>query len=305
MTQLAAAPTAAVEIEGTARPGVDWGAVLAGAFLAAALSFVLLTFGAAIGLSATSPWPDTGLSTKVIASLAVFWTLAQQIGTFMLGGYVAGRLAARWHTTDTAESEFRDGLHGALVWAIAISFAAFLAMVAGGALMRSAADTGARTAASVSAAGAPMEATLDTMLRTSAGTPAQGTAPGTAQPTNRVGATASESRAELSRLLARSVATGGLSDSDRAYLSQRISQLTGLSQQEADSRINTAITEARRAADTARRAAVLTGLVTAVSLLVSLAAAWWAAVKGGQHRDNAIPPNFGIRPFRRPVAPAN
>jgi hypothetical protein len=31
---------------------VEWGAVLAGAFLAAAISFVLLTFGTAIGLSA-------------------------------------------------------------------------------------------------------------------------------------------------------------------------------------------------------------------------------------------------------------
>ena len=33
---------------------VEWGAVLAGVFLAAAISFVLLTFGTAIGLSATS-----------------------------------------------------------------------------------------------------------------------------------------------------------------------------------------------------------------------------------------------------------
>jgi hypothetical protein len=41
---------------------------------------VLLTFGAAIGLSATSPWPNSGLSAKVIASIAVF-ALAQQIGS--------------------------------------------------------------------------------------------------------------------------------------------------------------------------------------------------------------------------------
>ena len=45
---------------------------LAGAVLAAALAFVLLTFGAAIGLSATSPWPNSGLSVKVIATLAVY-----------------------------------------------------------------------------------------------------------------------------------------------------------------------------------------------------------------------------------------
>jgi hypothetical protein len=45
---------------------------MAGAVLAAAFSFVLLTFGAAIGLSATSPWPNSGMSVNVIATLAVF-----------------------------------------------------------------------------------------------------------------------------------------------------------------------------------------------------------------------------------------
>src|SRR5687768_17700700 len=70
---------------------VEWGAVFAGAVLAAAISFVLLTFGTAIGLSATSPWPNAGLSAKLIASLAVFWAMALQIGAFLAGGYVAGR----------------------------------------------------------------------------------------------------------------------------------------------------------------------------------------------------------------------
>src|SRR6476660_4565628 len=68
---------------------VEWSAVLAGAVLAAALSFVLLTFGAAVGLSATSPWPNSGLSAKVVASLAVFWALAQQIGSLIAGGYAS------------------------------------------------------------------------------------------------------------------------------------------------------------------------------------------------------------------------
>src|SRR5262245_27738622 len=92
---------------------VEWGAVLAGAFLAAAISFVLLTFGTAVGLSATSPWPDSGMSAKVAASLAVFWALVQQIGAFMAGGYVAGRMRSRWAESGE-EADFRDGLHGGL-----------------------------------------------------------------------------------------------------------------------------------------------------------------------------------------------
>src|SRR5256885_1652440 len=62
MTHVGPAPLGS---SGTATAGasfVEWGAVLAGAFLAAGISFVLLTFGAAIGLSATSPWPNSGAS---------------------------------------------------------------------------------------------------------------------------------------------------------------------------------------------------------------------------------------------------
>jgi hypothetical protein len=41
---------------------IDWAAVFGGAFVAAALSFVLLSFGTAIGLAVASPsstWRDT------------------------------------------------------------------------------------------------------------------------------------------------------------------------------------------------------------------------------------------------------
>ena len=99
---------------------VDWGAVLAGAAIASALSVVLLTFGSAIGLSFTSPWSDGRLSAKWVASLAVFWTLSQQIGAAIAGGYVAGRMRSRWAGTAEHEVEFRDGLHGGLVWALSV-----------------------------------------------------------------------------------------------------------------------------------------------------------------------------------------
>src|SRR5262249_19322065 len=98
MTQVGT-PQVGTPVTARTAPGasfVEWGAVLAGAVLAASLSFVLLTFGTAIGLSATSPWPNSGLSAKVIASLAVFWTMAQQISSLIIGAYVAGRMRSRW-----------------------------------------------------------------------------------------------------------------------------------------------------------------------------------------------------------------
>ena len=86
---------------------------------------------------------------------------------------------------------------------------------------------------------------------------------------------------------------------DRAYLAQLVAQRAGISQQEAEKRVADAINAAREAADKARRAAVLTGFVTAASLIISLAATWWAGLKGGNHRDNAIPARFNFAVNRR------
>ena len=144
---------------------VEWGPVLAGAVLAAALSFVLLTFGTAIGLSATSPWPGSGISAKVLASLAVFWVMAQQIGAFMVGGYVAGRMRAKWHEPNQDEVEFRDGLHGGLVWGVGIAIGAMMLMATAGAAARTGADTAGKAAASVVSTANPMDLTVDTLLR--------------------------------------------------------------------------------------------------------------------------------------------
>ena len=289
---------------------VEWGPVLAGAALAAALSFVLLTFGTAIGLTATSPWPGSGLSAKVIASLAIFWAMAQQIGTFMVGGYVAGRLRSSW-TGSSDEVEFRDGLHGGLVWAVGVVVGAALLMATAGAATRAGGEIAGKAITSASATSDPTDLVLDTMLRPTtvaqagaAPAPATPPAAGAAATGPRARAataanTTDEQRAEISRVLAASVAKGSLSPPDRTYLAQLVAQRTGLSQQEAERRVDEAVTAAREAADKARRAAVLTGFVTAAALIISLAAAWWAGLKGGQHRGNSVPARFDFANRRR------
>jgi hypothetical protein len=153
---------------------VDWGVVLGGAVLASALSFVLLTFGTAIGLSATSPWPNSGLPARLIASLAIFWIVAQQIGTFMAGGYIAGRLRSRLRDAPQDEVEFRDGLHGGLAWAVGIVIGAALLMATAGAVTRSGSELAGRTTVAAAATPEPMDLTLDAMLRPEPGkTPAE------------------------------------------------------------------------------------------------------------------------------------
>jgi hypothetical protein len=284
---------------------VEWPAVFAGAVLAAALSFVFLTFGTAIGLSATSPWPGSGLSAKVIASIAVFWVLAQQIGSLMIGGYVAGRMRTRWSEAGD-EAEFRDGLHGGLVWGIGVLFSALLVFATAGAAARTGAEVAGKAAATVAGTSDPMDAVIDTMLRPTVTAQAQAAAPppaAAAQPARprTAGAPAGgdESRAEISRIMASALASGALTSENRAYLAQVIVQRTGLPQSEAERRIDAAVTAAREAADKARKAAILTGFVTAAGLILSLGAAWWAAMKGGQHRDNSVPARFAFAPRPR------
>ena len=284
---------------------VEWGAVMAGAVTAAALSFVFLTFGTAIGLTTVSPWPNSGVSAKTAASLAVFWTLAQQIGAFMIGGYIAGRLRARWAEGNEEETEFRDGLHGALVWSVGIAFGALLLFATAGAAARTGIDAISRAATAATNNADTIAYYADALMRPAARpAPGQG-AQGAATPA-RVEPLSQETRTEIGRIVARSVAAGSLADNDRSYLATLVAQRTGLPQAEAERRVNETITEAtratREAADKARRAAVLAGLVTAISLMASLGAAWWAAQKGGNHRDQRVPARFAfVPPTRRPI----
>jgi hypothetical protein len=129
-----------------------------------------------------------------------------------------------------------------------------------------------------------MDLVLDTMLRPAADASKRAPAP----------AITEDPRPQVARLLTSAVSSGSLSEPNRTYLAQLVAQRAGLSQEEAAKRVDEAITGARQAADKARRAAILTGLVTAISLMVSLAAAWWAAMKGGEHRDNAVPARFAF-----------
>jgi hypothetical protein len=297
MAQVGPASTAVTRPAGVAGVSfIEWGAVLAGALTAAALSFVLLTFGAAIGLSVVSPWPSSGVSARAFSALAVFWTVAQQIGAFLAGGYVAGRMRARFAELSADEVEFRDGMHGALVWSLGIVIGAALLLATAGATARVATDAVAKVASSASMNADPLAYYTDTLLRPG---PARPSTAGAPQTPARVEPVSPETKAELTRIVSRSIANGSLADTDKAYLASVVSQRTGLPQAEAEKRVTDIYTEANRAvrdaANKARRAAVIGGLITGVSLLVSLAAAWWAAQRGGHHRDNSIPATLVFR----------
>src|ERR1035437_8695710 len=111
--------------------GVSWAAVIAGAFVAAALSLILLALCSRIVLSPYSPWSNVGASYSTINKAAILWLIIIQIIASAMGGYLAGRLRTKWATIHTDEGNFRDTAHEFLGWRGVLIFAAsFLASAA-------------------------------------------------------------------------------------------------------------------------------------------------------------------------------
>ena len=278
---------------------VSWGAILAGAAAAAALSLILLILGAGLGLSAISPWARSGVSAAVFGVSTIVWVTVTQIMASGMGGYLAGRLRARWVAAQADEVYFRDTAHGFLAWAVAsLATAALLssaiASVVGGGVQAGASVAGG-AAAAVSAAGSAAVAStgsdggstsyfVDSLFRRETNTPVTNE-PAAAAPT-----------AETARILLNSLHSGALPADDTRYLGQVVAQRTGLSHPDAENRVTDtyarvqaklrdAESAARDAADKARKATAYATLWLFVSLLAGAFVASLAATWGGRQRD--------------------
>jgi hypothetical protein len=279
---------------------VDWPCALAGSVIAAALSFVLFTFGSGIGLSMVSPWAGAGSSMVKFAILASLFAVLVQVGAFAAGGYVAGRMRRPWKDAKADEVEYRDGVHGALVWAVGVALGASLLATTAGGAARTAADAGGMAAGRSNGVSAETMFTIDKLLRSSKPrTEAERLADARAD--NRPDLT----RGEVERLLAANLARGEMVNADRVYLAQLIAGRTGLSEPEAAARIDSAVVTVKATADRARKTGILAAFLAAASLLAGLVAAWNAAMIGGTHRDQGILwKGFARRDFPSPVKSA-
>ena len=77
-----------------------------------------------------------------------------------------------------------------------------------------------------------------------------------------------------------------MSTADRTYTAKIVARRTGLSQADADKRVNDTIAQAKQAADDARKAAAKLSLWLAASMLAGALAASLAATEGGLLRDS-------------------
>jgi hypothetical protein len=103
---------------------------------------------------------------------------------------------------------------------------------------------------------------------------------------NTGGANAGQSRAEILRLWTADFRDGhDLSGADKTYVAQVVAQRTGLSQADAEKRVNDTIVEAKAAADAARKGASKLSFWLTVAMLFGAFAASLAAVEGGSLRD--------------------
>ncbi len=250
---------------------VSWAAIAACGVAAAGFSLFLLELGAGIGLSVISPWSTTAPSTTAISATAGISLCLISIMASALGGLVAGRLRTRWVGVHTDEVYFRDTAHGFLAWAFATIISASLlaagaTSVLGGATQGAASNPGLVPDTSYY---------TDMLFRSDRPVAAPSTPAGQA------------SNEEMGRIFARGLVRGAqLPVSDRTYIAQRVAARTGLSQEEAERRVDTVVTQARTAADEARKAAAKTAFWMAAALLCGALAASFAAAEGGRERDD-------------------
>jgi hypothetical protein len=277
---------------------VDWPAIFAGTVVASAISLVLVTFGSAIGLSLTSAYEGRGISAAGFAIAAALWLVWVQVSGFFAGGYLTGRMRRRHFDATEEESDIRDGSHGLAMWGLGVLLGALVTFSG-----ITAAVSTATTAASNVAAGAAAAAVgsademagngeliVDRLLRGGAAAPE--------------GASVADQRAEVSRILLSSAASGTLDPADRQYLVGTVAARAGIPPEEAQPRVDQIFAQAqeleaqaRAAADRARKIAVIGAFMTAASLLIGGVGAYFGAVLGGNHRDNRVVVQGWFRPW--------
>lgn len=317
-------------------PALSWGAIIAGAIGAAAVTFILLAVGTALGLSMVSPWETDQDEAAALGIGAAIFLIVIHVLASGFGGYLAGRLREKLTNLRHDETYFRDTAHGVLVWALgavagALLIACMSAQVIGGGLTLGAAGvsasgqasggvmTGAMAGGDHAMAGLMSQGRherettayfVDSLFRPNAGpapageTSSSPDAGATASSANTSGASSTEAsaqtveakRGEVGRVLSLGLTKGELAPEDKSYLAQVIAQETGMSQADAERRVDEVVgkaraareeaaTAARNAAEQARKATQFAAIWSAIAMLAGGVAAAVAATWGGKARD--------------------
>lgn len=239
---------------------VDWGAIFAGAVIATAISFVLLTFSSGVGLSLTDPLDRDGFSLQTLGILTALWVIFVQVMSFGVGGYITGRVRTPAFGATEDEVAVRDGVHGVAMWALAALAGAYLATSGIG----SVAST-ATTAVSTTASAATEAATTASKVWF-----------------NQL---SEEDRNEIAAIVQRRT---GVSEVEARQQVQETFKVPPAVE-------NVSKSDVVRTADRMAFWAGMMAFLVAASTLVAGVVAWWAADLGGHHRDSNRPLSLAYR----------
>jgi hypothetical protein len=316
---------------------ISWGSIFAGVIIAVVIQLVLSLIGVGVGLSAADPMHhDTPDASSYGYGAAAWWGLSSVLALFT-GGWIAGHLAGAPVRTDAM-------LHGVVTWGLATLLGAYLvastfaSVVKGGATAVGAAASAAGTGIAAAAGPISDEAkkqlqangiTMDSLkaqaqqLLAQTGKPAlqpesiKQQASGAADQLNK--ATSNQSEGEDVQSVAQRIIASGsdtVQEADRQALVNVVTARTGVSQAEAEQRVDTWIgqyqqtkaklaqakaeaeTKAREAADAASKAAAKAALGSAVALILgAMAAALGGALAGRRYvvlvQDHTTPTHRG------------
>lgn len=245
---------------------LQWTPIVAGAFVAAAVSSILITFGAAIGLgiSSTAPtWRDASVALWILSGI---YLILQALVSFGCGGYVAGRCRVPYRGSVPEDTERRDGFQGISSWALAVVIGIILTAIIALGISRPTKLTQPTSTTEPSV----ISYEIDHLFRAARRPPDVNTA---------------ALRPEAARVLMTASSHSGVSSDDRTYLIQLVTATTGLSGADAERRVDSVIGASKTAISRARAAIVIVAFSVAAGLLLGAAAAWAAAGAGGRHRD--------------------
>ena len=303
--------------------GVSWAAIFAGALAAAALSLLLFILGIGLGLSSVSVWSGRGVEGETFGWTAAAWFAFTQLASAGVGGYIAGRLRTRWLGVQVDEVYFRDTAHGFLAWSLAtLLMVALMGSVAGSAISGTAKAAGAVASGAATMVGGGVQAAVAGATGAVAGNgdsqgasanrfgywidglfrpaPTTDGTTATVPPSQRSPA---EVAKEVTSIYANALQTGKLPEEDARYVAQLVAERTGLTQAQAQERVQKSFDQAQQqiaqakakveeaevkakeAAETARKVAAHSMLWLFVALLIGAFVASLSATWGGRQRD--------------------
>lgn len=249
---------------------IEWSCVIAGAICASALAFVLHAFAGGIGISLSSTAPTWRDSSAVLVLLSGLYLVLVAVASYGFGAYITARL--RVPSANTSDiSEFRNGVDGLLVWALATLLTALFALAVAQAAPRLATASGSSAQTSVTGENI-IAYDLDRLFRS------ERRPQGVAEDINYP-------RAEAARILLTATSHRGMQAEDRSYLVRLVATVTGLAPPDAERRVDQVIAQAKDNISRARRTGVILGFMVGAAALLGAAAAWYIASVTGRYRD--------------------